>query len=97
MTKRGDTIAPAVGVSSAIIVDGGIVYKVQMQIAGSEPLKTALGTINALKIVPVIAVDKATAPRGFTIWMSDDARRLPLKIEAQLAVGKFTVTLRKAS
>jgi hypothetical protein len=28
------------------------------------------------------------------MWISDDARRLPLKIEAQLAVGTFTVTLR---
>jgi hypothetical protein len=78
------------------IADAGDIYKVQMQVVASEPLKTALGTITALKIVPVITVTKGSPPRGLTIWMSDDARRLPLKIEAQLAVGKFTVTLRKA-
>jgi hypothetical protein len=79
------------------IADAGEIFKVQMQVVGSEPLKTPLGTLNALKIVPVITVTRGTPPRGFTIWMSDDARRWPLKIEAQLAVGKFTVTLRKAS
>jgi len=79
------------------VADAGDVYKVQMQVQGVESVKTPYGTMNALKIVPVISVSKGTPPRGIVIWMSDDARRLPLKLEAQLAVGKFTVTLRKVS
>ena len=62
-----------------------------------EPVKTGLGTINGLKIVPVITGPERPSPRGLALWLSDDARRLPLKMEAQLAVGKFTVTLQKAS
>lgn len=79
------------------VTDAGDVYKVQMQVVGVEPLATALGTIDALKIVPLITMAKGTPPSGLTIWMSNDARRLPLRIEAQLAVGKFTVALRKVS
>lgn len=80
------------------VTDAGDVYKVQMQVAGMEAVKTALGTMNALKIVPAITAPKgAPPPRGIAIWLSDDARRLPLRIEAQLAVGKFTVVLRKVS
>jgi hypothetical protein len=79
------------------VTDAGDVYKVQMQVAGVESLKTPLGTINALKIVPVFATTKGDPPRGLAIWLSDDARRLPLKIEAQLAVGKFVVSLRKVT
>jgi hypothetical protein len=79
------------------VTDAGDVYKVQMQVGGVEPVKTPMGTINALKIVPVIATSGGTPPRGLAIWISDDARRLPLRIEAQLPVGKFTVALRKAS
>ena len=78
------------------VVDAGNIYKVQMQVGAVEPIKTGLGTINGLKIVPVVTSTKGTPPRGLAIWLSDDARRLPLKIEAQLAVGKFTVTLRSA-
>jgi hypothetical protein len=77
------------------VSDNGNVYKVQMQIGASEPVKTPLGTINALKIVPVITGPDKDSPRGIALWISDDARRLPLKIEAQLLVGKFIITLRK--
>ena len=79
------------------VTDAGDVYRVQMQVVALESLKTPLGTMNALKIVPVIAAAKGQPPRGIAIWISDDARRLPLKIEAQLAVGKFVVSLNKVS
>ena len=80
------------------VTDAGDIYKVQMQVAALESLKTPLGTMNAVKIVPAITGSKgAEPPRGLTIWISDDARRLPLKIEAQLAVGKFVITLRKVT
>lgn len=78
------------------VTDAGDIYKVQMQIGGVEPVKTGLGTINGMKVVPVVTMAKGTPPRGLALWLSDDTRRLPLKIEAQLAVGRFTVTLRSA-
>lgn len=80
------------------VTDAGDIYKVQMQVGAAEAVKTPLGTMNALKIVPLITAPKgAPPPRGLAIWISDDARRLPLRIEAQIAVGKFTVALRKVS
>lgn len=78
------------------VSDNGNVYKVQMQVGAVEPVKTGLGTINGVKITPVINGPDEEAPRGLALWMSDDARRLPLKMEAQLVFGKFTVTLRRA-
>ncbi len=79
------------------VTDAGDVYKVQMQVGAVESVKTPLGTMNALKIVPVITTAKGAGPSGIAIWISDDAKRLPLKIEAQLAVGKFVITLRKVT
>jgi len=79
------------------VTDAGDVYKVQMQVGAVEPIKTGMGTINALKVVPLITAAKGAPPRGLAMWISDDARRLPVRIEAQLPVGKFTVTLRKVS
>lgn len=78
------------------VTDAGDIYKVQMQVGSVEPVQTGIGTVRGLKIVPVVTMAKGTPPRGLALWLSDDARRLPLKIEAQLAVGKFTVTLRAA-
>jgi hypothetical protein len=80
------------------VTDAGDVYRVQMQVVGSEPVKTALGTLSALKIVPVItAAPGKKPPGGITIWISEDARRLPLKIEAPLTVGTFVITLRRVA
>jgi hypothetical protein len=77
------------------VTDAGDVYKVQMQVGAVEPIQTGIGTINGSRITPIVTPPAGvTAPRGVTMWISDDARRLPLKIEAQLAVGTFTVTLR---
>jgi hypothetical protein len=78
------------------VTDAGDIYKVQMQVGAVEPIKTGLGTINGIKIVPVVTMTKGTPPRGLALWLSDDARRLPLRIEAQLPVGKVTITLRSA-
>ena len=79
------------------VSDNGNVYRVQMQVGAVEPVKTGLGTINGLKITPVISGPDKESPRGLALWISEDARRLPLKMEAQLLVVKFTVTLSKAS
>jgi hypothetical protein len=80
------------------VTDAGDVYKVQMQVVALESITTPLGTMKALKIVPMITAPKGTpAPKGIAIWISDDAHRLPLRIEAQLAVGKFTIALRKVA
>ena len=35
--------------------------------------------------------------RKLTLWISDDARRLPLLMEAEMPVGTFTLTLRSVS
>lgn len=79
------------------VSDNGNVYRVQMQVGAVEPVKTPMGTINGLKIVPVITGPDKDSPRGLALWISDDARRLPLKMEAQLLVGKFTITLKSVS
>jgi len=77
------------------VSDNGNIYRVQMQVGAVEPVKTGLGTVNGLRITPVISGPDKNSPRGLSLWISDDARRLPLKMEAQLMVGKVTVTLRQ--
>jgi hypothetical protein len=80
------------------VTDAGDVYKVQMQVMGSETMKTALGTLSALKIVPLITTEPGKKPpSGITIWISEDSRHLPVKIEAPLTLGTFVITLRKAA
>ncbi len=80
------------------VTDSGKMYKVQMRIGNVEPVKTGMGTVNAYRITPTITdmQGKPDGTRGLAIWISDDARRLPVRMQAEVAVGNFNLTLREA-
>jgi hypothetical protein len=80
------------------VADNGNVYTVQMSVGAVEPIKTGMGSIPSVKVTPLIkAAGGETPGSGLAIWFSNDARHLPVRIEAQLVVGKFTLILRQAS
>jgi len=79
------------------VCDGGDLYRAIIVVGAREMVRTGLGTVNALKIVPTVTDAKGRpAVRGMALWISDDARRLPVKLQAELAVGSFVVVLRDA-
>lgn len=80
------------------IVDSGKAYTMRVRVGGLENVKSGLGTQQALKLTMSIS-DAAGKPEGggFTLWLSDDARRLPLKITAGLSVGSVHLTLSKVT
>ena len=64
---------------------------------GASGSSTRLGQVMAWRIEPVIVGDTGEiGARKLTLWLSDDARRLPLLMEAEMPVGTFTLTLRSA-
>lgn len=80
------------------IVDSGKSYTMRVRVGGIENVKSGLGTLQALKLTMTItdAAGKAEGS-GFSVWLSDDARKLPLKISAGLTVGSVHLTLARAS
>lgn len=92
------TLAFAPGASTSFAVsDSGYLYRVTLNVAGKESIQSGLGTAPAWKVVPSIRDAKGQAVgRGMAVWISDDARRLPVRIQAQLPVGAFVLTLREA-
>jgi hypothetical protein len=76
------------------LCDSGSTYKVQVVVGGRESVKTGLGPIDALRIAPTI-VDRRNRQvgAGLALWMSDDARHLPVKMQGSLTVGSFVLTL----
>ena len=80
------------------VVDSGRVYSVTVSVVGKEIVTTGVGTVSAWKIVPVITGGKGgTSQRAMAIWIGDDARRLPVKLTVELAVGSFDITLREVA
>ena len=81
------------------VADGSDVFNAKWQITGPEPVTTGLGSVSAWRLTPALsdAQGKAITNRRMTLWLSDDARRLPLKFQVSLTVGSFTLTLAHAA
>jgi hypothetical protein len=78
------------------VTSGGDVYNTDVRLGGApETVRTGAGTFQAWKatITAIDVVTRQPAARGMAVWFSNDARRLPVKMEAGLAVGSFTLTL----
>jgi uncharacterized protein DUF3108 len=79
------------------VSDGGINYKGQFDIGAPERVKTGVGELPAYRLRLSLVDDKnKPVGRNIAMWISDDARRLPVKLQAELAVGSFNLTLREA-
>jgi hypothetical protein len=94
---RANPIGPSTKVSVPIIDDGSL-YTVTMQASGTERVKVPLGDMTAWNI-KVSIIDATGQPVGQNIglWISNDARRLPVKMQADLPVGNFVLALRDAN
>lgn len=79
------------------VCDNGLNYKVVLDVSAPERVKTPMGELSAWKVKPTVFDDKNhPVGRNMAIWLSDDARRLPVKFQAELAVGTFNLVLREA-
>ncbi len=80
------------------VTDGGKAYTMRVRVIGRESVKSRLGTLPAWKVAMTTsdAGGKAAA-ESLTVWISDDARKLPLKFAAELTVGSFQLTLARVT
>jgi hypothetical protein len=77
------------------VVNADDVYRVQLAVAARERVTTPLGELNAWKVTPtVLDGGSHVLGQGLVLWVSDDARRLPLRMQADMPVGRFVLTLR---
>jgi hypothetical protein len=81
------------------IVDGSDVYNIHWQIAGPEPVTTPLGTLPAWRVTPALsdAQNKPIPNKRVTLWVSNDAQKLPLKVQVAIPVGTFVLTLARVT
>lgn len=82
------------------VLGGRRLWRAEIAVTGREVLGTALGNLAALKFegvaaraLPDMTLEQARPPRTFTVWVSDDADRVPLKIVAHTELGDATIEL----
>ena len=70
------------------------VYDLYIRYLGKEVIKTRYGKFNAHKFKPLLI--KGTIFEGgekMTVWVSDDANHIPLRIESPISVGSVKVDM----
>lgn len=76
------------------VCDNGHRYSFEIVVGEKATLKTPLGEIPAWRVTPrVTGEDGKPEPSQKTLWMSADSRRLLLRMESTLSVGKVTLDL----
>lgn len=69
-------------------------YDFKLKFLGKEVLNTKFGKIATLKFRPFVMAGRIFKEKeSLTIWISDDKNKMPVKIEANLAVGALAADL----
>jgi len=72
----------------------GEVYDLQIKFIKREVLKTDLGKVNAIKVIPMVVADRVFKDQeGLELWVSDDENKVPLRVKADLMVGAIKVDI----
>ncbi|HNX97353.1 MAG TPA: DUF3108 domain-containing protein [Candidatus Aminicenantes bacterium] len=76
------------------VTDNGRLFTLRCQVTRGAPVKTTLGELPVWRLVPRVEnAGGQKVPRRMVLWMSGDERRLPLRFEVDLPVGKFVAML----
>lgn len=70
------------------------VYNMYIRYLGKEEIKTKYGRFKAIKFKPLLL--KGTIFEGgekMTVWVSDDANHIPLRVESPITVGSVKVDM----
>lgn len=71
-------------------------YRFRLVYLGKETISTTFGKIRCLKFIPSVQSGRVFKDtESVTIWVSDDLNRIPIRIEAGLAVGTLHIDLER--
>ena len=79
------------------VSDSGVVYQVPVRVVEKKIRKSVLGRAEAIRVDPeVFGENRMLSGEGqFSIWFTNDSRRVPISARIKTKYGTFDVTLRK--
>jgi len=87
-------------VRTVYVIGGRRLWRIDVTYIGEEEIGTALGNRRAImfegksyRAKPNMTVESNKPARTFSVWLSDDADRVPLKVTAQTELGSIVMEL----
>ncbi len=89
------TMKLEVGKSSYVdIFDSKKLWNVEIQVLRKEKISTILGEVQTIVIKPLMKSEGIFNRKGeMLIWLTDDKKRIPVKMQTKVVVGAITATL----
>ncbi len=76
------------------IFDSKKIWNVEVQVLRKEKINTVLGDVDTIVIKPLMKSEGIFNRKGeMLIWLTDDQKRIPVKMQTKVAVGAITATL----
>jgi hypothetical protein len=73
-------------------------YNLQIRYKGKEEVKTKFGRVMAHKLVPIMPANQMfSGENSIRFWVSDDKNRVPVRVEADMFIGKVVCEIRDYS
>lgn len=76
------------------IFDSKKVWNVEVQVLKKEKVSLPVGTVDTILIKPLMKSEGIFYKKGdIFIWLTDDEKRIPVKLQTKVALGSITATL----
>ncbi len=76
------------------IFDGKRLHNTEVKVLRRETVKTALGKFKTVLIMPIMKTEGIFSKTGdIHIWLTDDERRIPIKMRSKVKIGSISATL----
>jgi hypothetical protein len=70
------------------------IYNLNFTYIGKETLSTDIGKVKCIKLRPKLVVDRVfKSSNDMTVWVSDDANRIPIRVQSAIKVGSLKVDI----
>ncbi|MCU0417061.1 MAG: DUF3108 domain-containing protein [Cytophagaceae bacterium] len=88
------TMAPGTPIAMKAFFEDKL-YDFTIKFVGREKIDTKWGKINAIKLQPVMPNNEMfDGGNSIRVWISDDKNKIPIRMEADMFVGKVAVDLK---
>jgi hypothetical protein len=78
------------------ILDNKKLWNVEVKVVKKEKLHTALGEVNTIQVRPIMKSEGIFDRKGaIDIWLTDDDKRIPVRMKTKVKIGSVTATLVK--
>lgn len=82
-----------------VISDSGAVYRIPVKVGARKRMKTIVGRVQTVRVdIEIFGAERLVDRKGdMTLWITEDARRLPVRARINTDLGTLDINLKKVS